>query len=194
MAQYRSQVFSVVVATTYSAFSVTMAPAQNQQYSSTVSAQPSTLRRQLAMSTPGVMGGMQSMRSEASVLFSGGQYAAAADTYTRLMQLGSTEASDRYWLGESLSHAGNHQLAAAAFEQAVQISPKLAQAYVRLTETYLALHLKDKAYQSSLAGLNVVADPYMKEQLSNLSKAAIHQESKPTRVRDLRAHRMPSES
>jgi tRNA U54 and U55 pseudouridine synthase Pus10 len=65
---------------------------------------------------------------------------------------------------------------------------------VRLTETYLALHLKDKAYQSSLAGLNVVGDPYMKEQLSNLSKAAIHQETKPTRVRDLRAHRMPSES
>jgi tetratricopeptide (TPR) repeat protein len=171
-----------------------MATAQNQQYSSTVSAQSSTPRTQLAMSTPGLMGGMQSMRSEASVLFSGGQYAAAADTYTRLMQLGSTEASDRYWLGESLYHAGNYQQAAAAFEQAVQISPKLAQAYVRLTETYLALHLKDKAYQSSLAGLNVVGDPYMKEQLSNLSKAAIHQETKPTRVRDLRAHRMPSES
>ncbi|HEY9731854.1 MAG TPA: tetratricopeptide repeat protein [Drouetiella sp.] len=194
MVHQRYRNLSILFATIFGVSSVTSSQAQNQQFASALSGRTSSPRTQLAMSEPGAINGMQALRSEASVLFNGGQYSAAADAYTRLLQIGSVDASDRYWLGESLYHAGNYQHAAVAFEQAIQLNSKIPQAYVRLTETYLALHLKEKAYQSSLVGLNVVVDPYMKEQLSNLSKAALHQEAKPIRAREVRSHRMPPES
>ncbi len=149
---------------------------------------------QIALNAPSVASDLQMLRSNASVLFSGGQYIAASEVYKRLLQLGSLDASDRYWLGESLYHASNFQQAATAFEQAIQLNPKLTQAYVRLTETYLALHLKEKAVQSCTNGLSLVTDPYMKDQLSNLLKVAMHQERKQTRSNELRAGRMPAES
>jgi hypothetical protein len=66
------------------------------------SSQYSTQNTQIALSTPNAVGNLQMLRSDASVLYSGGQYVAAADSYRRLIQLGSVEAADRYWLGESL--------------------------------------------------------------------------------------------
>lgn len=149
---------------------------------------------QIALNTPNAASALQMLRADASVLFSAGQYVNAAETYKRLLQLGSADASDRYWLGESLYHARNFQQAATAFEQAIQLNPKLTQAYVRLTETYLALHQKEKAMQSCTSGLSVVTDPYMKDQLANLLKVAMHKEQKQTRFSELRAGRMPSES
>ena len=158
------------------------------------SAQYPAQNAQLALATPTASGGMLMLRSEASVLFSAGQYAAAADAYRRLLQLGSADANDRYWLGESLYHTSNFQQAVAAFEQAIQLNPKLQQAYVRLTETYLALHQKEKAMQICTSGLHVVTDTYMKEQLSNLLKVSMHQERKQIRPRELQAARLPSET
>jgi len=149
---------------------------------------------QLASITPTAGGGIQILRSEASVLFSCGHYIGAAEVYKRLLQLGSTEATDRYWLGESLYHTNNFQQAVTAFEQAIQSNPKLQQAYVRLTESYLALHQKEKAMQICTTGLNVVTDTYMKEQLSNLMKVSMHQERKQIRPRESQAARLPSES
>lgn len=150
--------------------------------------------QQLALSTPTAIGGTQMLRSDASVLYNSGQYVTAAEIYRRLIQLGSLDASDRYWLGECLYHTGNFPQAITAFEQSVQINQKLEQAYVRLAETYLALHMKDKAFQVCTGGLRIVTDAYMKEQLSNLSKVALHQEAKPSRSRQIRSSRLPSES
>lgn len=166
-------------------------------FSSKASAQSSQYppqNPQLALATPNAAGGMQMLRSEASMLFSGGQYPAAAETYKRLLQLGSIDASDRYWLGESVYHCGNYQQAVPAFEQAIQLDRKMTQAYIRLAESYLALRQKDKALQACKTGLDVVTDPYMKEQLSNLLKVSFYQDRKPTRSRDVRAGRFPSES
>ncbi|MBS1955671.1 MAG: tetratricopeptide repeat protein [Cyanobacteria bacterium SZAS-4] len=149
---------------------------------------------QLALSAPNATSGLQMLRSDASVLFSAGQYEAAAEAYKRLLQLGSMEASDRYWLGESLYHAKNYLQAATAFEQAVQLNSKLTQAYVRLAETYLALHQKEKALQTCTNGLSIVTDPYIKELLSNLLKVAMYQEHKRVHQSEVRVGRMPSES
>ncbi|MBS2002468.1 MAG: tetratricopeptide repeat protein [Cyanobacteria bacterium SZAS LIN-5] len=148
---------------------------------------------QLALAQPRV-DGMQQMRSEASLLISSGQYGAAAEVYKRLLQVGSNEASDRYWLGESLYHLSNFQQAAIAFEQAIQLNPKFPQAFVRLSETYIALHQKQKAAQTCTNGLNVVTDPYMKEQLSNLLKVAAYEEGRTGRTQQSRSVRMPAES
>ncbi len=158
------------------------------------SAQYPAQNPQLALATPNAAGGMQMLRAEASMLFSSGQYASAAEVYKRLLQLGSAEASDRYWLGESDYHAGNYQQAVTAFEQAIQLDRKMTQSYIRLAESYLALHQKDKALQTCKAGLDVVTDPYMKEQLSNLLKVSFYQDHKPTRSREVRAGHLPSES
>lgn len=163
------------------------ANAQTAQY-------PTTQNTQIALNAPNAVSGLQMLRSDASILFSAGQFVAASETYKRLLQLGSMDASDRFWLGESLYHARNFQQAATAFEQAVQLDPKLTQAYVRLTETYLALHQKEKAMQSCTSGLSVATDPYMKDQLSNLLKVALYQHRKQTHSNELHAGRMPSES
>lgn len=149
---------------------------------------------QLALTTPSAVGGMQMLRSEASVLFSSGQYPAAAEVYKRLLQLGSVDASDCYWLGEALYHASNFQQAVTAFEQAIQLDRKLTQAYIRLAESYLALHQKERALQTCKSGLDVAVDPLMKEQLSNLLKVSFYAERKPTRSKDVRSGRLPSES
>ncbi|MBI2811629.1 MAG: tetratricopeptide repeat protein [Candidatus Melainabacteria bacterium] len=158
------------------------------------SAQYPAQNPQLALTTPSAAGGMQMLRSEASVLFSSGQYPAAAEVYKRLLQLGSADASDRYWLGESLYHTSNFQQAATAYEQAIQVDRKMAQAYVRLAESYLALRQKERALQACKSGLDVVTDPYMKDQLSNLLKVSFYADRKPTRSRDVRSNRLPSES
>lgn len=148
---------------------------------------------QLALVQPRV-DGMQQMRSEALLLVTSGQYTAAAEAYKRLLQVGSNEASDRYWLGESLYHLAYFQQAAIAFEQAIQLNPRFAQAFVRLSETYIALHQKEKAAQTCANGLAVVTDPYMKEQLSNLLKIAAFEEGRQGRAQQSRCVRMPAES
>ncbi|MBS1954838.1 MAG: tetratricopeptide repeat protein [Cyanobacteria bacterium SZAS-4] len=163
-------------------------------YAAAQSAQYPAPNPQLALATPNANGGMQMLRSEASMLFSSGQFSAAAENYKRLLQLGSTDANDRYWLGESIYRTGNYQHAATAFEQAIQLDKKMTQAYIRLAESYLALHQRERALQTCKAGLDVVTDPYMKEQLSNLLKVSFYQERKPTRSRDVRVGHFPSES
>jgi tetratricopeptide (TPR) repeat protein len=158
------------------------------------SSQYSAQSTQLALATPSAVNGLQMLRAEASVLYSSGQYVAAADSYRRLIQLGSLEASDRYWLGESLYHAKSFAAAASAFEQAIQINPKLEQSYARLTETYLVLRQKDKARQVCDNALRVVSDPYAHQQLEMLLKVSSHQERKPTRSGEVRPAHMPAES
>ena len=158
------------------------------------SAQYPAANPQLALATPNPAGGMQMLRSDASMLFNSGQYSSAAEVYKRLLQLGSADASDRYWLGESDYHCAKYQEAVAAFEQAIQIDRKMSQAYIRLAESYLALHQKDKALQICKTGLDVVVDPYMKEQLSNLMKVSFYSERKPIRSREIRTGHFPSES
>jgi hypothetical protein len=81
-----------------------------------------------------------------------------------------------------------------AFEQTIQLDRKMAQAYIRLAESYLALHQKEKVLQICRSGLDVTTDPYMKEQLSNLLKVAFYADRKPTRSHDVRTGRLPSES
>jgi len=182
-----SSFFSACVASSLASFCLAShAAAQTAQYPAQ--------NPQLALATPNAAGGMQMLRSEASMFFSSGQYPAAAEAYKRLLQLGSTDASDRYWLGESVYHSGNYQQAVPAFEQAIQLDRKMTQAYIRLAESYLALHQKDKALQACKTGLDVVTDPYMKEQLSNLLKVSFYQDHKPTRSREVRARHFPSES
>jgi TolA-binding protein len=150
--------------------------------------------KQIAVAAPTATGNLQMLRSEASMLYSCGQYVAAADSYRRLIQLGSVEASDRYWLGESLYHAKSFSSAASAFEQAIQINPKFDLSYARLTETYLALHQKEKAKQVCDNALHVVADPYARQQLEVLLKVSSHQERKPTRSIEVRPKHLPAES
>ncbi|HEY9679548.1 MAG TPA: tetratricopeptide repeat protein [Drouetiella sp.] len=151
--------------------------------------------QQLALSTPAaVPNGLQSLRAEAFLLYSASQYAVAANAYARLIQLGSTEASDRYWLGESLYHANDLPRAAAAFEQAIQLDSKYEQSYAKLAETYIALHQKDKARQVCDSGLRMVADPYRRQQLESLQRVATFQERKPVRNREGASRKLPMES
>lgn len=149
---------------------------------------------QLALSMPAQSASLGSLRSNASLFLASSQWVAAADAYRRLIQLGSAEATDRYALGDALYHAKDLPNAAAAFEQAIVINPKLDRCYSRLAETYLAMRQPAQARRVCLNALQVVSDSFTRQQIENLMRVATFEQKPPTRSHEIRPDRMPAES
>ena len=70
----------------------------------------------------------------------------------------SSEWQEQYDLGVRYLSDGNYEEAIIAFTAAIEIEPKLAEAYIGLANTYLAMGEEDLAYNAIIDGINACED------------------------------------
>lgn len=115
-------------------------------------------------------GSMQQQRLRAQAFYRTDKFAEAATCWKQIVNNGSNQASDHYWLGESCYQIGRYADAAQAFRDAAKLDRKMDQAKVRLVESYIASRNLPEAENACLAGLSMVNDPYARKQLEEMHK------------------------
>lgn len=109
-------------------------------------------------------------RQLAQALFKEQRFAEAAEQLKLLLNSGTQESCDQYWLGESYYHLGRFSDAVSAFRQAIKLDPKMDEAKVRMVEAYLASQNMSEARMACAEALATATNPYAKQHLVSMSK------------------------
>lgn len=115
-------------------------------------------------------GSIQQQRLRAQAFYRTDKFVEAATCWKRIVNNGSNQASDHYWLAESYYQIGKYPEAAAEFREATKLDRKMDQAKVRMVEAYIASRNMPEAENACLAGLSMVNDPYARKQLEEMHK------------------------
>jgi len=124
----------------------------------------------IASAVPSDQSFFQNRRCEAQTMYRAEKFERAATQLKALIDSGSKQACDYYWLGESYYHMDKYADAAAAFREAVKLDPTMDTAKVRLAEARLATKNLSEAHAACTEALATVSDPYARKQLEVISK------------------------
>lgn len=125
-----------------------------------------------SLTLSGQAGSLDSQRNYAQEMYRSEKFDEAASRLKSLVDAGSNQACDHYWLGESYYHLGKYVYAAAAFRQAIALDPAMDNAKVRWVEACLASRDFSRAQSACSEVISTVADFYSKKKLEVLSRVA----------------------
>jgi TolA-binding protein len=122
---------------------------------------------------------LKMQRSYALATYQNKNFSEALNRWRLIVDAGSKEAYDLYWLGQSYYHLKMYPEAANAFRQATELDKSMDNAKVKLVESYLASKNLAEARSACNEALSTVTDPYAKKQIETMSKIANHEQSLP---------------
>jgi hypothetical protein len=99
------------------------------------------------------------------------QFGSALQQYQNICQSTAANAKDYYGLGESYFHLNRFGDAAQSFERAIMIEPRMDPVRVRIVQSYLFGNQPEIAKEKCLAAMNIVTDPFVRQQLNALEQS-----------------------
>lgn len=124
-------------------------------------------------------------RSQAQAFYQACRFSQALTLYHQICNAGQGTASDFYWLAEAYAHLEQYDNAARAFAEALKLEPGNDKLHVRLVESLLASHQRERATEACRNALSVVSSERARQQLTVMAKILGKAEPEPQRGKSL---------